>query len=301
MIPKGFTKMGVVALVVCILSFLVMLGVGCYYYLKSKEITTRISQHAKQGERLYFWEYSPIPIIETQDYAREAMMSLEAFMRAGNIAEKAAAVSNGYGNIGKMTTYYMDHPFEIIPRSPALTKIGMLKVHGRDCLMIIVNFKNKTHWELNFYRDSDNKWKLDWPAFVRYQSTNWERFIHGPENFPDGAEFRVWVMRERAEEDNNNYAIRFIEPPSNGSSRRGVVSPPVLVEKNSMIGKKLYRYLRINELQAPSYKVLSGNDDDNYMRVRAIITKEDAVGLPKKVFKLKDIVSEGWYDDPPSL
>lgn len=297
---RGFSTMNIVALVLCIISFGVMVASAFYFRAKNREYKIHVAQQqAMQADKLHFWEYKPVPVIEAQEYAREAMQSVEAFIRAQDVGGKAAATYNGYENVGRMNEYYSRHINEIIPREPALEKMGMLNVHGRDCLMIVVRFKNKTHWELSFFRDAtEGRWKLDWPAFVRYQDIDWTQFVHGPDNVPDGARFRVWAMRDKTEENEDHYAVRFIGPTANGSSKQGVISPAVLVEKNSELGKEFYKYFRINELQNPVHRVLSAGDDKNYMRLRVVLSKDDSEDKTRKIFKLKKIIGEGWYSTP---
>lgn len=290
----------ILALVLCIISFFVMIGSGFYYRARSQENNARISQEQKEArDKFFFWEYLPVPVIEAEDNARQAMHSLGMYINGTTTVQKASATSNSVENIRKMMNYYSSRPYEIMPRQPAVSGMGILKVQNAPCLMITVTFRNKSVWELDFYKTSEGKWGLDWPAFVRLQPMDWQEFVHGSEDFPGGMEFRVWAMREKAYEDATHYAVRFMGATPNGSEKPGVFSPPVMVEKQSEIGKKLYRMLRINELQNPAYRILNARDDRKHLRLRAVISKETGEGGNDKLFRLKRIVAEGWYDDPP--
>ncbi len=167
--------------------------------------------------------------------------------------------------------------------------------------MIVIEFKNKSKWELDFFQDpNDGRWKLDWPAFVRYQPMSWEDFVHDFTPVPEGAVFRVWALRQKELEDADNYAIRFVGPSVNGSTKQGVFSNPVRIPKSSELGKEMYRYLRLNQFQNRNTKILSLEDDPDYVRMRVKLSKHaDPENPGKMTIKLDEIIGEGWYDFPP--
>lgn len=296
---KGFGRMDVFALLLCIGAFCAML-LSIVHYRGVKKSVARANQEQKEeGEKLYFWETLNIPPADANRMINQAMNVFQYYTdRAVDISQKASCISDGYKQIGKMTAYYAHRPFEILLLDPQMIRFGGQKIHGVDYLMVVLEFKNGAVWDLGFYKDKEGLWKLDWPAFVRYQGMDWEQFVLGDGVFPEGVEFRVWAEREKTLENTRNYAIRFTAPPHPGVLKEGVSSPVVYIDKESEMGKEFYRYYRINELMPVENRISNTKDDPARIRLKVVLSKETREDGSKQI-KLKKIISEGWHGEPP--
>lgn len=294
----GVSRMRIFSVILLVGSLILMIGVAFNYKNKKRQFNIANSE---KMVAIHFWDVLPVPVLERNKIINESLKAFDLFIRSNSIAEKSAATSDSLNNISKMTPYYSTHPMEVVTGKPGLRSLALLSVDGHPFFVLTLEMADGSAtpdvMELVFAKDEEGQWKLDWPQFVRYQEVPWKAFTSG--DGPDEAEFRLWVSRESALDSDSEYCLKFYEPSRNGISELGIACPNVMVPKDSIMGKDIYRMLRINELQPEGYKnVFALNPGKGYMRIRAVLTKKQNAETNAWTYSLKKIVGEGWFSFP---
>lgn len=290
----GLSRMRVLSIILLVGSLILMIGVG-FNYKNKRQLS--IANAAKVAD-IHFWNVLPVPVLERNKIINDAMKSFDMFVRSNSVAEKAMATSDSLNNISKMTAYYNDHPMEVVTGKPALRSLAMLDVGGKQFFTLMLEMSNASELpevlELVFAKDEEGEWKLDWPQFARYQTIPWKAFVAG--DGPNEGEFRLLVSRESALDTQDEYCLKFYEPSRNGLAELGIACPNVMVDKGSPLGKEIYKMLRINELQPDGYKgIFALNPGKGYMRIRAVLSKNQNPETKQWTYSLKKIIGEGWF------
>ncbi|MEG0025338.1 MAG: hypothetical protein RR719_08360 [Akkermansia sp.] len=288
----GFSRLRVFSIILFLCSIVLLVGVTLGYSNKKKQ---KIRQDVTAFNEIHFWELRSIPALDRQNLLKQSLATIDQFMRETSVGGKAGCVINAVDNISGMTEYYSKHKNELFPGKPELNSISMIEVDGTQVFVVILGFEGEEKWEFTFVRDDVGEWKIDWMQFVRYQSTQWDRFVSG--DGPDQGMFRLWVKHDQALDDEKNYCLQFSEPSVNGRSDIGVSCPNIMVPKQSKLGKDIYRMFKINELQNVVYRrVLPLSPSPTHMRVRVILSKKNLPASAGWEYHLDQIVGEGWFD-----
>ena len=221
---------------------------------------------------------------------------LQKFMDSQDVPNKSNVVFNGNSLIPLMVKHYSAESYEFLKgKIVGIKAIAVSQKSGHDVADILLEIENAPDLEVSLIKDSvDGHWKLDWPQFVRYQSENWNEFFAG--KGPEVASFRVYAVREKAYEDNDNYGLVLYKARPNGVEAINQISPPVTVTKKTKAGTDFYKALKLYEFsQEDKTRVFEQFDDKNWIRMQCKIIRIPDINNPGKfLFKISEIIDMGW-------
>lgn len=282
------------------------LFVGAFLYQQGKQVKAESQNNTTIKAKAY--TYHPVvnlPQLERQGIVQSCIKSFQGFLSGQDVAAKSEFTYEPREGIPKMVKYYAESGKEILLSTPNLSGITCFQVAGKRVLCLLIKFEQQDEtWELAFIENKEKpsasggyEWDMDWEQFVRYQTSNWDSFLQG--KGPNLGIFRVHAKRERAMDSKTHYAIRFTGAPNNGKTILGLPTPTVLVQKNTPLGKELYKYFKMKVHEDLPNKIFGQKEDSDAVRMRVELLRvdPDKPGQSPR-FYLNHIIDPEWFGIP---
>lgn len=223
----------------------------------------------------------------------------QEFMVASDPASRALHVINPDKTVARMARYYAIHP--------AIPYTGALKLRSHHVIHTPAGPAIETAWALDdeqqveavFFEDR-GEWKLDWDAFVRFNTESWALFLSA--QGPAGGVFRV-LARERigADGKNDEYIGLVLGVPRFGHPEELVSpSPEIRVKRASEIGRRIEEAFRTREEGLGAFGSVAVQADPGEMiRLRVRLVREEG---DERSYKITELLGTHWMEiDEPAV
>lgn len=276
------------------------------------------------GVKLKYRKDQDVVLVPAEQAAREEAAREEA-ARETTRGEMRAYINEHIGECRKVLTEFWKAPSgeiraQFVCRSQRVTPLmaryskqhserkpaGLVAATGSN-LIVGDEFRAiETHWkdedgvryEVVFVKE-EGEWKIDWEAYVRYCSANWDVFVSGALDEAAG-EFRV-LMKEVQVPTKEHIGVKFYPAGYDSKNRRKGVSPTVLVRVDSPLGRKVRAVLEGLDRQVVLGEAAAWKEDPQMMaRVRVLLEwrrvsewRRDSKDR-HKVMYLNELVAGSW-------
>ena len=223
---------------------------------------------------------------------------LQEFVAASDAASRALHVINREKAVSRMVRYYAAYP--------AIPYTGALNVRFQHVIHTPAGPAIETGWTLDdgqqieavFFEDR-GEWKLDWDAFVRFNTESWALFLSA--QGPTEGVFRL-LARERIGADgrNDEYIGLVLGVPRFGYPEEIVSpSPEIRVKRTTEMGRRVEEAFKVREKGQGAFESIAVQSDPGEMiRLRVRVVREEG---EERTYQITELLGTHWMEtgEPP--
>lgn len=218
---------------------------------------------------------------------------LQEFVAASDAASRALHVIHPGKAVSRMVRYYAAYP--------AVPYTGLMKVRFQNVIHTSAGPAIETGWTLDdeqqieavFFEDR-GEWKLDWDAFVRFNTESWALFLSA--QGPTEGVFRV-LARERigAGGRSDEYIGLVLGVPRFGHPEEIVSpSPEIRVKRASEMGRRIEEAFKDREKGKGAFESIAVQSDPGEMiRLRVRVVREEG---DERSYKITELLATHWLE-----
>lgn len=224
---------------------------------------------------------------------------LQEFINASDAPTRSLHVLRSEKTVSRMVRYYAAYPAMEDPGDLGLDFNQVIHTPAGPAIEAVWTWGENQKIDTVFFQEGD-EWKLDWDAFVRFNTEPWSLFL-AAQGGPTEGVFRV-LARERigATGKNDEYIALVLGVPRSGyPGELSLPSPEIRVKRASEAGRRIEEAFKAREQGLGTYgsKAVQ-NDPSGMIRLRVRIARE---GEAERTYRITELLGTHWLelDEPP--